>query len=201
MPCTRTPADDDPYPHRPGSAGLNEEQAALLAHAALFDHLAPVGGARVLVHDAADPTGFHAVQLAKAAGAWTVAAAVRGDFEAAAARRAGADLVIDAVSEDPVGVLRRPTGHERPIQRIVHGRFGREPGIDLAVLAAGGIIAGLGLSSARRCDAWWQDFLAGGITLKLMAYATLPETALDRARTDVRCLQAAGLWRDAPPQR
>lgn len=192
MPDRRAPAANGP-----GHPGFHEDRAALVAHAALFDHLAPVHGARVLVHDTTSATGFHAVQLAKAAGTLTVAAAVTGRAEARAAQRAGADLVIDTTCADPVALLRQHTGQERPIQRIVHGRFGRDPGIDLALLASGGVIAAHALAGPEVCAGWWPDYLAAGITLKLVAFGALPPTTLERARADVRSLRAAGRWLDA----
>jgi NADPH:quinone reductase-like Zn-dependent oxidoreductase len=187
------PPDDHERSHR----GAPEDRAALVAHAALFDHLAPVCGARVLVHDTAASTGFHAVQLAKAAGALTVAAAVTGVAEARAAQRAGADLVIDTTRTDAVALLRRHTGEQRPIHRIVHGRFGHDPGIDLALLVSGGVIAAHALAGPEVCTGWWPELLAAGITLKLVAFGALPRPVLERARADVRDLRAAGRWHDA----
>lgn len=182
---------------KPGGLDTHEDRCALVAHAALFDHLAPVCGARVLVHHTARSTGFHAVQLAKAAGALTVAAAVTGPAEACAAHRAGADLVIDMTDTDPVALLRHHTREERPIHRIVHGRFGHDPGTDLALLARGGVIAAHALAGPEVCTGWWPELLAAGIALKLVAYGALPQPVLERARADVRELRAAGRWHDA----
>ena len=190
-------ARQPPADHERGDRAAHEDCAAVLAHAALFDHLAPVGGARVLVHGMARPIGFHAVQLAKAAGALTVAAVVSGRAEACAAQRAGADLVIDTTAADAVALLRHHTGQERPIHRIVHGRFGHDPGIDLALLAPGGVIAAHALAGPEVCTGWWPELLGAGITVKLVAYGALPAGVLERARADVRRLRAAGLWQDA----
>jgi NADPH2:quinone reductase len=66
-------------------------------------------GETLLVHAAAGGVGSAAVQLGKAAGA-TVIGVVGGPAKVAAARRLGADVVIDRHAEDFVAVVKERTG-------------------------------------------------------------------------------------------
>ncbi|AXI77819.1 NADPH:quinone oxidoreductase family protein [Peterkaempfera bronchialis] len=66
-------------------------------------------GETLLVHAAAGGVGSAAVQLGKAAGA-TVIGVAGGPEKAAAARRLGADLVIDRRGEDFVSAVKQATG-------------------------------------------------------------------------------------------
>jgi NADPH2:quinone reductase len=66
-------------------------------------------GETLLVHAAAGGVGSGAVQLGKAAGA-TVIGVVGGPEKAAAARKLGADVVVDRYREDFVAVVKEVTG-------------------------------------------------------------------------------------------
>ncbi len=66
-------------------------------------------GDKVLVHAGASGSGSMLIQVAKALGA-EVATTVRDDAKAEFAKRAGADLVIDARSEDVAGRVKEWTG-------------------------------------------------------------------------------------------
>ena len=66
-------------------------------------------GETLLVHAAAGGVGSAAIQLGKAAGA-NVIGVVGGPEKASAARKLGADLVIDRRSEDFVAVVKQATG-------------------------------------------------------------------------------------------
>jgi NADPH:quinone reductase len=66
-------------------------------------------GETLLVHAAAGGVGSAAVQLGKAAGA-RVIAVVGGPAKAEAARALGADVVVDRLAEDFVGVVKEATG-------------------------------------------------------------------------------------------
>lgn len=70
---------------------------AVTAQQMLFDHAHVVRGQRVLIHGAAGNVGAYAVQLARIAGAYVVAA-VRGADETAYVRRLGADEVLDTTT-------------------------------------------------------------------------------------------------------
>jgi NADPH:quinone reductase-like Zn-dependent oxidoreductase len=177
--------------------------AAITAHAALFDHVAPLAGARVLVHEAHTGVGFCAVQRARVASALTVVAVVPAGADTTPLARlqatgAGPHLVID-VAHDLVDGVRRHTGRTRPIDRVVQGRFGAEPGGDLALLAPGSVIAVHGLACRDAGCGWWPELLAAGLTLRLIAPGALSEAALARAVADLTSLRQAGAWHEPPP--
>src|SRR5690606_38490071 len=89
----------------PIPVGLDFVQAASLpetvftVYANVFVHGALTAGETLLVHGANSGIGVAAIQMAKAAGARVVATA-RGAAKAAAALELGADVAVDASSED-----------------------------------------------------------------------------------------------------
>ncbi|MFJ6214606.1 NADPH:quinone oxidoreductase family protein [Streptomyces sp. NPDC092296] len=99
----------------PAPAALDDAEAAALhiGHQTAWFGLHRRAGLRagetLLVHAAAGGVGSAAVQLGKAAGA-TVIGVVGGPEKAAAARRLGADLVVDRRAEDFVAAVKEATG-------------------------------------------------------------------------------------------
>ncbi len=94
-----------PIPFEPTADGSDFVRAAALPEtvftvfANVFEHGALKPGETLLVHGATSGIGVAAIQMAKAAGARVIATA-RGAGKAAAARRLGADIAVDASSED-----------------------------------------------------------------------------------------------------
>ena len=78
-------------------AGLPETVFTVFAN--VFEHGTLMSGETLLVHGATSGIGATAIQMAKAAGAKVIATA-RGAAKAEQARALGADLAIDATSED-----------------------------------------------------------------------------------------------------
>ncbi|MFJ5925875.1 NADPH:quinone oxidoreductase family protein [Kitasatospora sp. NPDC092948] len=99
----------------PAPDSLDDAEAAALLIAyqtawfALHRRARLASGETLLVHAAAGGVGSAAVQLGKAAGAFVIAV-VGGAEKADAARKLGADLVIDRKSEDFVAAVRAATG-------------------------------------------------------------------------------------------
>lgn len=89
----------------PIPAGLNLIEAASLPEtvftvwANLFEHGALKAGETAMIHGATSGIGVTAIQMAKAAGAKVIATA-RGAAKASEARRIGADVAVDAASQD-----------------------------------------------------------------------------------------------------
>jgi NADPH2:quinone reductase len=109
------------------------------AHFALVERARLQPGEHVLVLGASGGVGFAGVQLAKALGAKTVIAAVRGEEKAAVARRAGADAVIDVADTN----LR--DGLRDSVRNITGGH-----GADIVVDPVGGAAH----AAALRAMAW-----------------------------------------------
>jgi NADPH2:quinone reductase len=102
----------------------------------------PVEGKTVLVTGGAGAVGFYAVQFAKLGGARVIATVSRPE-QAEAARRAGADVVLDRREPDLAARIAEATGaaNGRGIDRIVEVAFGANLDTTLKVLNPGGVVA------------------------------------------------------------
>lgn len=118
---------------------------ALTAHRCLFAD-GELKGRAVLVHGGAGAVGTAAILLAKWAGAW-VAATVSSPAQAEAARRAGADIVIDRWSQDVAKIVKSETDM-RGVDRIVDVSLQDNLEIDLQCLANGGVISAYAVQAA-----------------------------------------------------
>jgi len=129
----------------PMPEGLSFEDGAALGVPALTAHRCvsadgPVAGKTMLVSGGAGAVGFYAIQFAKIGGA-RVITTVSSDEQAATARRAGADLVIDRKQDDVVARAAEFAGAERSADRIVEVAFGANLGANLKMLRPNGVIA------------------------------------------------------------
>jgi NADPH2:quinone reductase len=85
--------------------------------------------------------GFYAVQMAKLGGAARVITTVSRDEQAARAREAGADDVINYRSEDLAARVKAITGADPALDRIIEVAFGVNVRTDVAMLKPNGVIA------------------------------------------------------------
>ena len=113
---------------------------AMTAHRCVFAD-GPVTGKTVLVQGGAGAVGYYAVQMAKIGGAARVVATVSRDEQAARAREAGADEVVNYRSEDLPARLKQITGAEASVDRVVEVAFGANLGTDLKLLRPNAVIA------------------------------------------------------------
>ena len=118
---------------------------ALTAHRCLFAD-GELKGRAVLVHGGAGAVGTAAILLAKWAGAWG-ATTVSSPAQAEAARRAGADIVIDRWSQDVAKIVKSETDM-RGVDRIVDVSLQDNLEIDLQCLANGGVISAYAVQTA-----------------------------------------------------
>lgn len=118
---------------------------ALTAHRCLFAD-GELKGRAVLVQGGAGAVGTAAILLAKWAGAW-VAATVSSPAQAEAARRAGADIVIDRWSQDVAMIVKSETDM-RGVDRIVDVSLQDNLEIDLQCLANGAVISAYAMQTA-----------------------------------------------------
>ena len=89
------------------AAGLPE--TVFTVYANVFEHGALKAGETLMVHGATSGIGVTAIQMAKAAGARVIATA-RGAQKAQTALELGADIAVDATSEDFAAVAQREGG-------------------------------------------------------------------------------------------
>ena len=121
--------------------GLDFIQAAALpetvftVYANVFEHGRLEAGQTLLVHGATSGIGVTAIQMAKAAGA-TVIATGRGADRKAAAEALGADIAVDAATEDFAAVAKAAGGVDVVLE-MVGGDYLRK---DLDALKMGGRI-------------------------------------------------------------
>ena len=125
----------------PIPAGFDFVQAAALPEtvftvfANVFEHGALAAGETLLVHGATSGIGTTAIQMGKAAGAKVIATA-RGGDKAAQALALGADLAIDAMTEDFSEVVQREGGADVVLDMVGGGYIAK----DLNALNPGGRI-------------------------------------------------------------
>lgn len=160
---------------------------ALTAHRCLFAD-GDIKGRAILVQGGAGAVGTAAILLAKWAGAW-VATTVSTPDQAHAARRAGADLVINRRSEDVAEIVKSAT-EQRGVDRIVEVGLQENLATDMDCLANGGVISAYAVGSA-------DDQLAlpllkamiAGCTFRFVYIYTVPAVAKSAAVSAIsRCL-------------
>ncbi|MBW8816412.1 MAG: NAD(P)H-quinone oxidoreductase [Caulobacterales bacterium] len=125
----------------PIPAGLDFQTAAGLpetvftVYANVFEHGALKAGETLLVHGATSGIGVTAIQMGKAAGAKVIATA-RGAEKAKTALALGADVAVDATSEDFAEVAKREGGVDVVLDMVGGDYFAK----DLDALRTGGRI-------------------------------------------------------------
>jgi NADPH2:quinone reductase len=126
----------------PIPAGMDFAAAAALpetvitVYANVFEHAAFKSGETFMVHGATSGIGVTAIQMVKRAGGKVIATG-RGADKAAAARALGADVAVDATSEDFAAVAKAQGGVD-VILEMVGGDYFKK---DLDSLKTGGRIA------------------------------------------------------------
>lgn len=121
--------------------GLDFIQAAALPEtvftvfANVFEHGALKSGETLLVHGATSGIGTTAIQMGKAAGAKVIATA-RGAAKAAEALKLGADVAVDATTEDFAEVSKREGGVDVVLDMVGGDYFAK----DLDAIKTGGRI-------------------------------------------------------------
>lgn len=160
---------------------------ALTAHRCLFAD-GDIKGRAILVHGGAGAVGTAAILLAKWAGAW-VATTVSTPEQADAARRAGADLVIQRWSEDVAAIVKAETG-QRGVDRIVDVSLQDNLDIDMGCLANGGVISAYAVASAAdQLSVPLLQAMIAGCTFRFVYIYTVPAAAKSAAVSAIsRCL-------------
>ena len=162
---------------------------AMTAHRAVFG-LGPVRGKTVLVTGGAGAVGFYAIQLARWGGA-RVLATVSSPEKAAAARRAGADALIDYKTQD-VGaeVLRLTQG--AGVDHVVEVDFGANLPATLICIKTGGSIATYAsMTDPQPMLPFYQIMTKNLAVLWVLVY-DMPARAMQDAARDVHAWLSDG---------
>jgi putative PIG3 family NAD(P)H quinone oxidoreductase len=105
------------------AAGLPETVFTVFAN--VFEHGRLKPGETLMVHGATSGIGTTAIQMAKAHGAKVIATA-RGPEKAAAARKLGADVAVDAKAEDFAEVAKREGGADVVLDMVGGDYFAKD---------------------------------------------------------------------------
>jgi NADPH:quinone reductase len=159
---------------------------AMTAHYCLFCD-GPINGQTVLVAGGAGAVGHFAIELAKRAGA-RVITTVSSAEKAALAEKAGADLVVNYHTSDPVEEIR---AFVPAVDRVIEVALGADLALDLAVARVGTTVVTYAAEAAdpvlpvRAC-------MAANVILRFMLLYHLPQEALEHAAADITVALAAG---------
>ena len=162
---------------------------AMTAHRCLFADGA-ITGQTVLVAGGAGTVGRCAVQLAKWGGAARVIATTGSDAQAAVARDAGADLVLNYRDPD----LARRVGE---VDRVIEVAFGRNIALDAAILRTNGVIATYASSDnpAEQPQIPFLTLMMKDIAVRFTLVYVIPRAAKDAAIRDVNAALMSGALR------
>lgn len=170
-----------PLPDRVGfDVGACLGIPAMTAHRCVFAD-GPVAGRTVLVQGGAGAVGFYAVQMARLGGAARVIATVSRDEQAARAREAGADDVVDYRSEDVVARVRALCGADAPLDRVVEVAFGSNLRSDVELLRPGGVIATYASDAEPEPSVPFWPIVAKDLTVRFVLVYAMPREAHDQA--------------------
>lgn len=174
---------------QPLPAGLSFEEGACLGVPAMTAHRCvfsdgPVAGKTVLVTGGAGAVGRYAVQFAKQGGARVIATVSREE-QAQSAKAAGADLVLNRLSDDLAAGIRAFTGTERGVDRVVEVAFGANLDLTMQVLAPRGVIATYSSDAvAQPVLPYWPLILLDA-TIRFVLVYVMDEAAHEAAATAI----------------
>jgi len=152
---------------------------AMTAHRCVFAD-GPVSGKTVLVQGGAGAVGFYAVQMAKLGGARVIATVSR-DEQAARARDAGADAVINYKSEDVAARVKAIAGAEPSVDRVIEVAFGANVRTDVAILKPNGVIATYASDAIHEPQIPFWPMLAKDLAVRFVLVYVMPRQAHDAA--------------------
>ena len=144
---------------------------AMTAHRCVFAD-GPVTGKTVLVQGGAGAVGYYAVQMAKLGGAARVIATVSRDEQAARAREAGADVVVNYKTEDLAARVAQIVGAEPAVDRVIEVAFGVNLRADVQMLRPNGVIATYASDAEHEPAIPFWPMLAKDLTVRfVLVYA------------------------------
>jgi NADPH2:quinone reductase len=159
---------------------------AMTSHRCLFAD-GGIQGQTVLVHGGGGGVGNPAIQLARWAGARVITTVSRPEQEAAA-RDAGAHVIVHRKRENVVEVVREATGGIG-VDRIVDVDFGQNIGANVGMLKTGGVIATYFSSPVSQFP--FFQLMVNCITVHyVLVYTMSRQQHLDAIRDTTACLEA-----------
>jgi NADPH2:quinone reductase len=153
---------------------------AMTAYCALFRD-EPITGKTVLVHGGAGAVGFYAVQLAKWGGAGKVIATVSREEQAAKARAAGADIIVNYREPDAQQQIERAAGGINAVHHIVEVNFAANAALDAAVIANNGTIVAYGSDAGANPQIPFYVFMQKDVLFRMAILYVVPKPLRDRA--------------------
>lgn len=166
----------------PFEAGACLGIPCMTAHRCLFAS-GPVEGQTILVTGGAGAVGNYAVQLAKWGGA-RVIATVSNEGQAADARAAGADLVVDRRAGDLVARVAEAT-KGRGVARVVEVDFGGNLPLLPALLANNGTVAFYASRGNMAPVVEAYELMRRNVTVQSVMLPTSPHAARKKAQGDI----------------
>ena len=166
---------------------------AMTAHRCVLQD-GPVRDQTVLVQGGAGAVGFYAVQIAKLEGARVIATVSR-DEQAAQAKLAGADHVINYKSEDVAQRVREITGSEAGLDRVVEVAFGVNLATDAALLKPNGVIATYASDASIEPVVPFRPLLGKSLTLRFVLVYAMPDAAHEEAARYITAVLQAGKFK------
>lgn len=166
---------------------------AMTAHRCVLQD-GPVRGQTVLVQGGAGAVGYYAVQIAKLEGARVIATVSR-DEQAAQARLAGADHVINYKREDLAQRVKEITGADSGLDRVIEVAFGVNVAADVALLKPGGVIASYASDAIHEPAIPFWAMLAKHLTVRFVLVYAMPREAHDEAARYITAALQAGKFR------
>lgn len=148
---------------------------AMTAHRCVFAD-GPVAGKTVLVQGGAGAVGYYAVQMAKLDGARVIATVSRPE-QAARAREAGADEVVNYRTEELAARVRAITGAEAGLDRVIEVAFGVNVRADVALLKPNGVIATYASDAIHEPAIPFWPMLAKDLTVRFVLVYAMGEPA------------------------
>ena len=137
-----------------------------------------VNDQNILITGGAGAVGHLGIQLAKWSGA-NVITTVSGDDKAAAAKTAGADLVINYKTDDVIEAVNDFTKGDG-VDRILEVEFGGNLSVSQHVIKNNGVIASYGSVAEANPPVPFYDLMFKGVTLNTYLIYIVPDS--DRAK-------------------
>ena len=137
-----------------------------------------VNDQNILITGGAGAVGHLGIQLAKWSGA-NVISTVSGDDKAAAAKTAGADLVINYKTDDVIEAVNDFTKGDG-VDRILEVEFGGNLSVSQHVIKNNGVIASYGSVAEANPPVPFYDLMFKGVTLNTYLIYIVPDS--DRAK-------------------
>ena len=132
----------------------------------------------ILITGGAGAVGHLGIQLAKWSGA-NVITTVSGDEKAAAAKKAGADLVINYKTDDVIEAVNDFTKGDG-VDRILEVEFGGNLSVSQHVIKNNGIIASYGSVAEANPSVPFYDLMFKGVTLNTYLIYIVPDSDRDK---------------------